>query len=98
MGQSDQEAYLWARKAALSEPPLAKAMYALGYYIENGIGCPSSLDEAKRWYTRAASYKFAKAVERLEEIRKGKAGKPQPNQGRLTRSNQKRDESECVVM
>lgn len=98
LNQSDQEAYLWARKAAVSEPPLAKAMYALGYYIENGIGCPVSLEEGKKWYTRAASYKFPKAVERLEEIRKGKAGRPQPNQGRLTRSNQKRDEAECVVM
>ncbi|KAI4725234.1 HCP-like protein [Aureobasidium sp. EXF-10728] len=98
LNQSDTEAYLWARKAATSEPPLAKAMYALGYYIENGIGCPASLEEGKKWYTRAASYKFPKAVERLEEIRKGKAAKPQPNQGRLTRSNQKRDEAECVVM
>lgn len=98
LNQSDTEAYLWARKAAMSEPPLAKAMYALGYYIENGIGCPASLEEGKKWYTRAASYKFPKAVERLEEIRKGKAAKPQPNQGRLTRSNQKRDEAECVVM
>lgn len=98
LNQSDTEAYLWARKAAMSEPPLAKAMYALGYYIENGIGCPASLEEGKKWYTRAASYKFPKAVERLEEIRKGKAAKPQPNQGRLTRSNQKRDEAECIVM
>ncbi|KAI5273610.1 HCP-like protein [Aureobasidium subglaciale] len=98
LNQSDTEAYLWARKAAMSEPPLAKAMYALGYYIENGIGCPASLEEGKRWYTRAASYKFPKAVERLEEIRKGKAARPQPNQGRLTRSNQKRDEAECIVM
>jgi TPR repeat protein len=98
LNQSDTEAYLWARKAALSEPPLAKAMYALGYYIENGIGCTTSLEEAKKWYTRAASYKFPKAVERLEEIRRGKAGRPPPTQGRLTRSNQKRDEAECVVM
>ncbi|KAI5195274.1 HCP-like protein [Aureobasidium subglaciale] len=98
LNQSDTEAYLWARKAAMSEPPLAKAMYALGYYIENGIGCPASLEEGKRWYTRAASYKFPKAVERLEEIRKGKTARSQPNQGRLTRSNQKRDEAECIVM
>lgn len=51
---SDTEAYLWARKAALAEPPLAKAMFALGYYTEVGIGCPRSLEEAKRWYGRAA--------------------------------------------
>lgn len=51
---SDTEAYLWARKAALAEPPLAKAMFALGYYTEVGIGCPRSLEEAKKWYSRAA--------------------------------------------
>jgi len=52
--QSDMEAYLWARKAAQSEPPLAKAMFAMGYFTEQGIGCPKSLEEAKRWYGRAA--------------------------------------------
>ena len=51
---SDTEAYLWARKAASSEPPLAKAMFAMGYFTEQGIGCPKSLEEAKRWYGRAA--------------------------------------------
>lgn len=52
--QSDMEAYLWARKAAQAEPPLAKAMFAMGYFTEQGIGCPKSLEEAKRWYGRAA--------------------------------------------
>lgn len=51
---SDTEAYLWARKAASSEPPLAKAMFAMGYFTETGIGCPANLEEAKRWYGRAA--------------------------------------------
>lgn len=51
--QSDTEAYLWARKAA--EKGLAKAEYALGYFTEVGIGVPANLDEAKRWYYKAAS-------------------------------------------
>lgn len=51
--QSDTEAYLWARKAA--EKGLAKAEYALGYFTEVGIGVPQNLDEAKRWYYKAAS-------------------------------------------
>ncbi len=51
---SDTEAYLWARKAACAEPPLPKAMFAMGYFTEVGIGCPRSLEEAKRWYGRAA--------------------------------------------
>lgn len=52
LAQSDNEAYLWARKAAQSG--LAKAEYAMGYYTEVGIGCPSNLDEARKWYFRAA--------------------------------------------
>jgi TPR repeat protein len=50
--QSDMEAYLWARKAAMKEFP--KAEFAMGYFSEVGIGCPKSLDDAKRWYGRAA--------------------------------------------
>ena len=50
--QSDTEAYLWARKAAISS--LAKAEYAMGYFTEVGIGIAPNLDEAKRWYYRAA--------------------------------------------
>lgn len=50
--QSDSEAYLWARRAATKGIP--KAEYAVGYYSEVGIGVSSDLDEAKRWYMRAA--------------------------------------------
>lgn len=56
--QSDTEAYLWARKAACAEPPLPKALFAMGYFTEVGIGCKSSLEEAKRWYGRAAGKSF----------------------------------------
>jgi len=100
---SDTEAYLWARKAASSEggPQVGKAMFAMGYFTENGIGCPASMEEARKWYGRAASYKFPKALERLEELRKGggKGGRgPAPVNGKLTRKDQKRDEENCVVM
>ncbi len=50
--QSDTEAYLWARKAA--QAGLAKAEYAIGYFTEVGIGVPANLEDAKRWYWRAA--------------------------------------------
>ena len=50
--QSDTEAYLWARKAAQSG--LAKAEYAMGYFTEVGIGAPTNVEDAKRWYWRAA--------------------------------------------
>ncbi|KAF1997946.1 hypothetical protein P154DRAFT_440264 [Amniculicola lignicola CBS 123094] len=97
LDQSDTEAYLWARKAACAEPPLAKALFAMGYFTEVGIGCPKSLEEAKRWYGRAASYKFPKAQERLEELKKGGA-KAQKGRERLSRTNQKQQDENCVVM
>jgi TPR repeat protein len=54
--QSDTEAYLWARKAATAG--LAKAEYAMGYFTEVGIGVAANLDDAKRWYWRAAGKFF----------------------------------------
>ncbi|KAF3046056.1 hypothetical protein E8E12_010722 [Didymella heteroderae] len=95
--QSDTEAYLWARKAACAEPPLPKALFAMGYFTEVGIGCPKSLEEAKRWYGRAAAYKFPKAQERLEELKRG-GSKAQMKRERLSRSNQKQQEENCSVM
>ncbi|RKF72271.1 putative activator of c kinase protein 1 [Golovinomyces cichoracearum] len=67
--QSDTEAYLWARKAAIAG--LAKAEYAMGYFTEVGIGSPGNLDDAKRWYWRAAAQNFPKARERLEVLKRG---------------------------
>lgn len=52
LSQSDTEAYLWARKAAVAGLP--KAEYAMGYFTEVGIGIPPNLEDAKRWYWRAA--------------------------------------------
>ncbi|RMD43137.1 hypothetical protein DV735_g2036, partial [Chaetothyriales sp. CBS 134920] len=51
--QSDREAFLWAQKAASSG--LAKAEYAMGYFTEVGIGTAPNVDEARRWYYRAAA-------------------------------------------
>ncbi|KAJ5670596.1 uncharacterized protein N7477_005959 [Penicillium maclennaniae] len=54
--QNDTEAYLWARKAATAG--LAKAEYAMGYFTEVGIGVSANLEDAKRWYWRAACESF----------------------------------------
>lgn len=54
--QNDTEAYLWARKAATAG--LAKAEYAMGYFSEVGIGVTANLEDAKRWYWRAAGKSF----------------------------------------
>ncbi|KAH8908222.1 HCP-like protein [Coniochaeta sp. PMI_546] len=94
--QSDTEAYLWARKAAMAG--LAKAEYAMGYFTEVGIGVPANLEDAKRWYWRAAAQDFPKARERLEDLKR--SGKNGPRQReRISRSRiEKQQEGECVVM
>lgn len=88
--QSDSEAYLWARRAAAKGIP--KAEYAVGYYSEVGIGVKADLDEAKRWYMRAAAQGNKRAMQRLTELKKmgAKAGKVRPTRGDA--------EKECVVM
>ncbi|KAJ5640732.1 hypothetical protein N7528_000357 [Penicillium herquei] len=92
--QSDTEAYLWARKAAVAG--LAKAEYAMGYFTEVGIGAAANLDDAKRWYWRAAAQGFPKARERLEELKKG-GGRMQKT--RLSRSAvNKQSDGDCVLM
>ncbi|KAI5288659.1 hypothetical protein KEM52_001072, partial [Ascosphaera acerosa] len=95
--QSDTEAYLWARKAALAG--LAKAEYAMGYFTEVGIGVPSNLEEAKKWYWKASSQNFGKARERLEELKRGGA---MMEKAKLSRDRQRQQQQhgdiDCVVM
>ena len=100
--QSDTEAYLWARKAAMAG--LAKAEYAMGYFTEVGIGIPASLEDAKRWYWRAAgmyfplyfaiqrrlifcvAQNFPKARERLEDLKKNGSKMATRPRERISRS------------
>lgn len=95
--QSDTEAYLWARKAA--QAGLAKAEYAMGYFTEVGIGVPANLEDAKRWYWRAAAQDFPKARERLEDLKRSGRNAPRERE-RITRSKigGKQQEGECTVM
>lgn len=93
--QSDTEAYLWARKAASAG--LAKAEYAMGYFTEVGIGVPSNLEDAQRWYWRAASQNFGKARERLEELKKG-SGRMQKTRVSRSAVAQQQQGGDCIVM
>ncbi|KAJ5194344.1 Tetratricopeptide-like helical [Penicillium cf. griseofulvum] len=94
LAQNDTEAYLWARKAATAG--LAKAEYAMGYFTEVGIGSAANLDDAKRWYWRAAAQGFPKARERLEDLKKGGS---RMQKTRLSRSAvNKQSDGDCVLM
>ncbi|KAJ1806871.1 hypothetical protein LPJ56_005027 [Coemansia sp. RSA 2599] len=66
--QNDVEAYLWARRAA--DHGLAKAEYAVGYYYECGIGVSyPDVQEAQKWYTKAAKKNNRRAISRLKELK-----------------------------
>ncbi|KAJ5860255.1 uncharacterized protein N7529_007565 [Penicillium soppii] len=92
--QNDTEAYLWARKAATAG--MAKAEYAMGYFTEVGIGAAANLEDAKRWYWRAAAQGFPKARERLEDLKKGGS---RMQKTRLSRSAvNKQSDGDCILM
>ncbi|EAA35759.1 hypothetical protein GE21DRAFT_777 [Neurospora crassa] len=94
--QNDTEAYLWARKAAMAG--LAKAEFAMGYFTEEGIGVPANLEDAKRWYWRAAAQDHPKARERLEELKRSGKNGPR-NREKISRNrNSRQQEGECLVM
>ncbi|KAJ3159373.1 hypothetical protein HDU86_001691 [Geranomyces michiganensis] len=61
---NDQEAYIWARKAA--EKGLPQAEYAVGFYTESAVGVPQDMDEALGWYTIAATHGDDHAIARLK--------------------------------
>ncbi|KAJ2371337.1 hypothetical protein IW150_004637 [Coemansia sp. RSA 2607] len=66
--QNDVEAYLWARRAA--DHGLAKAEYAVGYYYECGIGVAHpDVQEAQKWYNKAAQKNNRRAIARLKELK-----------------------------
>ncbi|KAF9349016.1 hypothetical protein BGX26_012628 [Mortierella sp. AD094] len=64
--QSDAEAYIWARRAA--DKGLAKALYAMGYFTEVGIGPRKDMDEAIEWYKKASAAGDTRATQRLEGV------------------------------
>ncbi|KAF7732510.1 hypothetical protein EC973_003256 [Apophysomyces ossiformis] len=96
--QNDAEAYLWARKAA--DKGYAKAEYAVGYYTETGIGVRQNLEEAKKWYMRAAAQNNRKAMQRLTELKKFGNARPQQRQHhtRTPGNAGGAKESDCTIM
>ncbi|OLL23859.1 Protein SKT5, partial [Neolecta irregularis DAH-3] len=65
LAKNEAEAYEWAKKAA--EAGLAKAEYAVGFFLESGIGCVRDALEANLWYVRAAEHGEERARNRLAD-------------------------------
>lgn len=90
--QSDTEAYLWARKAA--DAGLAKAMYAVGYFLEVGIGTPPDLQEAMAYFKKSAELGDKRAQQRLK-------GPPIGQQGGVMREADAKNAAankDCIIM
>ncbi|KAE8181676.1 hypothetical protein CF336_g8834, partial [Tilletia laevis] len=66
-------AFVFVDKAA--RKGLASAEFALGYYYEVGVGTEKSVENAKKWYRKAASHRNADAQERIDDL-----SKPQPHE------------------
>ncbi|GJJ70807.1 uncharacterized protein EMPS_03157 [Entomortierella parvispora] len=64
--QSDAEAYIWAKRAA--DKDLPKALYAMGYFTEVGIGPRKDMEQAIEWYKKASLAGDKRATERLEGV------------------------------
>ncbi|KAL0082070.1 hypothetical protein F4703DRAFT_1739318 [Phycomyces blakesleeanus] len=96
--QSDSECYLWARKAA--DHGFSKAEYAVGYYTESGIGVRQHIDEAKKWYMRAAAQGNRRAMQRLTELKNNGASRPQQRQNHTRGPNgvPASKDSDCSIM
>ncbi|KAL9553927.1 hypothetical protein MBANPS3_003043 [Mucor bainieri] len=62
--QSDENAYIWAKRAA--DMGLPKAEYAVGYFSEVGIGCQKDTLQAVEWYKKAAKNGDKRAIQKLQ--------------------------------
>lgn len=99
--QSDTEAFLWAQRAA--DAGLPKAMYAVGYFLEVGIGTQANLPQAISYYKKAAEQGDKRAAQRLKGSQN--QAMPQPgNPGAILHRNSDGDTSkngkdkDCVIM
>lgn len=64
---SEEDAFVWAKRAAMQGLP--KAEHTLGYYYEEGIGVKADLGAALMWYRKAAQQNYHRALKRLAELK-----------------------------
>ncbi|KAI9320880.1 hypothetical protein BX666DRAFT_1912187 [Dichotomocladium elegans] len=68
LSENPSVAYFWADRAA--NKGNVRAMVAMAYYKEHGIGTEKNLDEAKRWLKLAADKDDPLAKQRIRELQK----------------------------
>ncbi|RKP26016.1 hypothetical protein SYNPS1DRAFT_14817 [Syncephalis pseudoplumigaleata] len=93
----DALAFDWCYRAA-AQHHLPKAEYALGYYYEVGIGVPSNINEAMRWYEIAASHGSRDARFRLSKVDGTGATKLRKSEYGTVKLKKHKKGRECTVM
>ncbi|KAK6204741.1 uncharacterized protein RJT21DRAFT_111302 [Scheffersomyces amazonensis] len=63
--KDENEAFEWAKRAALCNLP--KAQFALANFYDKGIGCIKNSSEAQLWYKKAAENGEEKSIARLTD-------------------------------
>lgn len=97
--RNEEEAYEWAVRAA--DRGLAKAQYATGYFLENGIGCERDILRSTAYYRKAAQGGDDRAVERLKVNRQMAAQqqtkhRKRKENGEVVENGGK--QKECIIM
>lgn len=97
--RNEEEAYEWAVRAA--DRGLAKAQYAAGYFLENGIGCDRDILASTSYYRKAAQGGDDRAVERLK-VNRQLASQQQTKHRKRKEDNEDGDKEgskkECIIM
>jgi TPR repeat protein len=92
--QSDLEAFKWVKRAA--DRDLPRALFAMGYFCEMGIGQEAGTkEESDGWYKRAAENGDEKAVAKLKESQKMFKSK---NSVKKKRGKGVKKAEKCVIM
>ena len=87
LSRNEEEAYEWALRSA--QAGYAKAQYAVGYFLETGIGTERDILQSSNWYRKAAHGGDERAAERLRRNR------DLNNQGKNDKG--KHDKDSCII-
>ncbi|KAI8643577.1 hypothetical protein BD408DRAFT_414518 [Parasitella parasitica] len=85
--QSDENAYIWAKRAA--DKGLPKAQYAVGYFSEVGIGCQKDSFQATEWYKKAAENGDKRAIQKIQ----GKS-----TEQKISTEKKSMSQEDCIIM
>lgn len=101
--KDDNEAFEWAKRAALCKLP--KAQFALANFYDKGIGCPKDPVEAQKWYKIGAENGDEKCLARItdkefvakisKKIKKKKSGVVSTDPLEMKTASQDKD---CIIM